>query len=45
MKIFIGATIGEAYNWFLDNRPRGEFVLVISGKSESEFRAEKKAKA
>ena len=34
-------TIGEAYNWFLDNKPRGEFVLVISGKSESEFRAEK----
>ena len=34
-------TIEEAYNWFLDNRPRGEFVLVISGKSEGEFRAEK----
>ena len=34
-------TIGEAYNWFLENKPRGEFVLVISGKSESEFRAEK----
>lgn len=34
-------TIEEAYNWFLENRPRGEFVLVISGKSESEFKAEK----
>ena len=34
-------TIKEAYNWFLENRPRGEFVLVIAGKSESEIRAEK----
>ena len=33
--------IEEAYNWFLQNKPRGEFVLVISGKSESEFKAEK----
>lgn len=38
--IFRG-TIDEAYNWFLDNRPRGEFVLVISGKTEEEFRLEK----
>ena len=34
-------SIQDAYNWFLENKPRGEFVLVISGKSDSEFRAEK----
>ena len=34
-------TIKEAYNWFLENKPRGEFVLVISGKTESEIKAEK----
>lgn len=34
-------TIEESYNWFLNNRPRGEFVLVIEGKSESEIKAEK----
>ena len=34
-------TIEEAYNWFLENKPRGEFVLVISGKTESEIKAEK----
>ena len=34
-------SIEEAYNWFLENKPRGEFVLVIAGKSESEFKAEK----
>ena len=34
-------TIEEAYNWFVNNKPRGEFVLVISGKSESEIKAEK----
>ena len=34
-------TIGEAYNWFLENKPRGEFVLVISGKSESEKKKKK----
>ena len=26
---------------FLENKPRGEFVLVISGKTESEIKAEK----
>lgn len=34
-------TIEDAYNWFSENRPRGEFVLVISGKSDSEIKAEK----
>ena len=33
--------IEEAYNRFLENRPRGEFVLVISGKTELEIQAEK----
>lgn len=33
--------IEEAYNWFNENRPRGEFVLVISGKTDSEIKAEK----
>lgn len=33
--------IEDAYNWFNDNRPRGEFVLVISGKTDSEIKAEK----
>ena len=34
-------TIEDAYNWFLNNKPRGEFVLVIEGKSEFEIKAEK----
>ena len=34
-------TIEEAYNRFLENRARGEFVLVLSGKTESEIQAEK----
>lgn len=33
--------IDDAYKWFNENRPRGEFVLVISGKTESEIKAEK----
>lgn len=33
----------DAYNWFVENRPRGEFVLVLSGKTESELQAEKEA--
>ncbi len=36
-------TIEEAYNRFLENRPRGEFVLVVSGKTELEIQAEKEA--
>ncbi len=34
-------TIEDAYNRFLDNRPRGEFVLVVAGKSDLEIQAEK----
>lgn len=34
-------TIEDAYTWFLNNKPRGEFVLVIEGKSELEIKAEK----
>lgn len=39
-EIFRG-TITEAYKWFCENKPRGEFVLVIAGKSDSEIKAEK----
>lgn len=38
--IFRG-TIEDAYNWFVANRPRGEFVLVIEGKTDREIKAEK----
>ena len=34
-------SIEEAYNRFIENRPRGEFVLVISGKTDDEIQAEK----
>lgn len=37
--IFRG-TLEDAYNNFLENKPRGEFVLVLAGKSESEIKAE-----
>ena len=37
--IFRGA-LEDAYNNFLENKPRGEFVLVLAGKSESEIKAE-----
>lgn len=36
--------ISESIEFFEINRPRGEFVLVISGKSEDEIRAEKENK-
>lgn len=36
-------TISSALKHFTDNRPRGEFVLVIEGKSEEEIQAEKEA--
>lgn len=39
-EIFRGS-LEDAYNNFLENKPRGEFVLVISGKSDSEIKAEK----
>ena len=37
--IFRG-NLEDAYNNFLENKPRGEFVLVLAGKSESEIKAE-----
>lgn len=36
-------TISSVIKHFTDNRPRGEFVLVIEGKSEKEIQAEKEA--
>ncbi|GAB6168529.1 16S rRNA (cytidine(1402)-2'-O)-methyltransferase [Clostridium carnis] len=41
-QIFRG-TINDGINHFVENRPRGEFVLVIEGKSEAEIKAEKEA--
>lgn len=35
--------ISSALKYFIENRPRGEFVLVIEGKSEDEIKAEKEA--
>jgi len=35
--------ISEAIDFFVDNRPRGEFVLVIEGKSHEDIKAEKEA--
>ena len=35
--------ISEALDFFVDNRPRGEFVLVIEGKSDEDIKAEKEA--
>lgn len=42
-QIFRG-NISDAINFFEENRPRGEFVLVVSGKSEDEIKAEKENK-
>lgn len=42
-QIFRGS-ISEAISFFEENRPRGEFVLVISGKTEDEIKAEKENK-
>ena len=36
-------SIQDAYNWFLENKPRGEFVLVIEGKSHQQKEEEKQA--
>lgn len=36
-------TISQALKYFIENRPRGEFVLVIDGKSDEEIKAEKEA--
>lgn len=36
-------TLGEARQYYAENEPRGEFVLVIEGKSAEEVRREKTA--
>lgn len=36
-------SISLALSYFIENRPRGEFVLVIEGKSDEEIKAEKEA--
>lgn len=41
-EIFRG-TITDSINYFTENRPRGEFVLVISGKSDEEIKTEKES--
>lgn len=35
-------TLEEALQYFVENRPRGEFVLVLEGKKLEEIKAEKK---
>lgn len=35
--------ISEAIEFFVENRPRGEFVLVIEGKSDEDIKAEREA--
>lgn len=42
-EIFRG-NISEAIKFFEENRPRGEFVLIINGKTEDEIKAEKENK-
>lgn len=39
----VRGSIEECINHFVEKRPRGEFVLVIEGKSEEEIKAEKEA--
>ncbi|MGL5354331.1 MAG: 16S rRNA (cytidine(1402)-2'-O)-methyltransferase [Clostridium sp.] len=39
----VRGTIEECINHFLDKRPRGEFVLVIEGKTDEEIKAEREA--
>lgn len=41
-EIFRGS-ITDSINYFTENRPRGEFVLVISGKSDEEIKSEKES--
>jgi len=41
-EIFRGS-ITDSINYFTENRPRGEFVLVISGKSDEEIKIEKES--
>ena len=35
--------ISEAIEFFTENRPRGEFVLVIEGKSDEDIKSEREA--
>ncbi|WP_066896290.1 16S rRNA (cytidine(1402)-2'-O)-methyltransferase [Clostridium nigeriense] len=35
--------ISDSIEFFVENRPRGEFVLVIEGKSDEDIKAEKEA--
>lgn len=37
-------TLEEAINYFLEHEPRGEFVLIVSGKSNEELEEDKKSK-
>lgn len=37
------SSISKTIQYFSENRPRGEFVLVIEGKTEKEIKAEKEA--
>lgn len=39
----VRGSIEDCINHFIDKRPRGEFVLVVEGKSEEEIKAEKEA--
>ena len=41
-EIFRGS-ITDSINYFTENRPRGEFVLVISGKSDEDIKIEKES--
>lgn len=41
-EIFRGSII-ESIKYFTENRPRGEFVLVISGKSDEDIKIEKES--
>lgn len=36
------ATLSEAMNYFMENKPRGEFVLVLEGKRLEEIKEEKR---
>lgn len=40
----IRGLISDGINYFNENNPRGEFVIVIEGKSQEEIELEKKAK-
>lgn len=41
-EIFRGS-ISQAIEYFVNNKPRGEFVLVVSGKSEEEIKQEEQS--